>query len=96
MLLSSFVFLLIISALSCIQTHTTTLHIYIHNYYAVLRFIYFRKTSTLPTMASSSNPKKTTKRAAINKVEQVDNSEDGYLERWFSGMKRVLRTIIVK
>jgi len=78
------------TALPCIQTHTTSLHICIHScsaFHSTLpsQFIHFRKTPTLPTMASSSNPKKRTKRVVLKKVKQVDNSETSYLERWFSG-----------
>jgi len=36
-------------------------------------------------MASSSNPKRQTKRALIKRPESVDNNESNYLERWFLG-----------
>jgi len=72
------------TALTCIQTHTKALHTFIHSSSIVPTFIHFRNLSTLPTMASSSNPKKRTKRAVVKRAEQIDNSETGYLERWLS------------
>jgi len=36
-------------------------------------------------MASSSTPKKRTKRAYVKNVEPPDTSETDYLERWFMG-----------
>jgi len=36
-------------------------------------------------MASSSTPKKSTKRACVKNVEPSEANETGYLECWFAG-----------
>jgi len=76
---------------TCIQTHTKALHTCIHCHSRSKHLSTSEINQTLPTMASSSNPKKQTKRSCVKIAEPVDNNKTGYLER----TKKTLRSIIM-
>jgi len=46
---------------------------------------HFSPCSITSKMASSSNPRKRTKKAFIKQASSKDNNEADYLERWFIG-----------
>jgi len=63
------------------------MHSLAHHFTAL--FVLYEKLSSLalpPKMASSSNPRKRTKRAMVKHVgSDSDNNEPDYLDRWFVG-----------